>query len=383
MRILQKCLWPRSRPRDAQRVCIYRIGNIGDIVCALPAIHAIRRAYPDAHLTLLTSPGRKGAIGAADLLEGAPWLDELDIYYAEDIKGFRQIVRFLRRLRERAFDVWIELPPDLAPIRRMLRDIFVARATGARWACGWQMGTVRVATQAQSELLTFPNEVDRLLAIVAECGIPVGETVFPLPINEHHRRYVDEILRKDGLTGKPLVVIAPGAKRSTNRWPLDRFSEVGRHLVGEGFKVLVMGGATDSESCASIVSAIGPGAFSVAGKLSLLESCEMLRRCDLLICNDSGVQHLAAAVGAQCLSLFSFWQPQRKWWPYGPQHTVLQKWVECHTCYLNLCPYDNRCIKLIETDEVIAWADKKLDIRSSSVTERLRVASPGYNQLVK
>ena len=167
---------------------------------------------------------------------------------------------------------------------------------------------------------------------------------------------------------KPFVAIAPGAKRPTNRWPLDRFVQVGRHLVCERFRVLVIGGASDLEDCRAVTVGYRPGALNLAGQLSILESCELLKRCDLLICNDSGVQHLAAAVGTRCLSIFSFWQPRAKWWPYGSQHTVLNKWVECHTCFLDRCPYDNRCIKLIQAHEVIAWADQKLSIHRAGIS---------------
>ena len=72
------------------------------------------------------------------------------------------------------------------------------------------------------------------------------------------------------------------------------------------------------------------------------------------------MQHLASAVGTPCISIFSAWQMPGKWYPYGEQNVVLRKWVPCHTCLLETCPYDNRCIKLVATDEVIAAADAKL-----------------------
>ena len=370
--MLQGCLWPRQRPRQAQRVCIYRIGNIGDILCALPAMYAIRRAYPDAKLTLLTSPGKRGALGAAELLEGARWLDELLVYYSDDIDSLGKRCRLLGRLRHQPYDVWIELPRECGRTATMLRNMAAARLAGARWACGWQLNTIRWAAQAQSEFFTFPNEAERLLALLAGCGIQSREVVFPLPLSDRHRRSVDELLGKNGLTGKPLVAIAPGAKRSTNRWPADRFAEVGRHLIAKGFGLVVMGGAADAGTCRDVATAAGPGALAVAGQSSLLESAELLKRCYLVICNDSGVQHLAAAVGKPCLSLFAASDFRGKWYPYGSQHTVLRKWVECHTCLLERCPYDNRCLKLIEADEVIAVADQKLaDLQNGVESEKV------------
>jgi ADP-heptose:LPS heptosyltransferase len=323
-------------------------------------MYAIRQAYPNAHLTLLTSPGRRGLPGAAELLQGAEWLDELFVYYLDDIATLRQRLKLVRGLRERACDVWIELPQDLAPFGTALRNMVAARLAGAGWGYGWGISTIRWAAKAQSEFLAFPNEVERLLAVVSDSGIPSREPVFPLPLSDRHRRAIDDLLSRNGLTGRPLVAIAPGAKRSTNRWPLDRFAKVGRHLASKGFGVLVMGGASDVEICREVATAVGSSASAIAGQCTLLESTELLKRCRLLICNDSGVQHLAAAVHTPCLSLFSFWQPRGKWRPYGSEHTVVQKWVECHTCLLETCPHDNLCIKLIDADEVIALAERGL-----------------------
>jgi heptosyltransferase-2 len=116
--------------------------------------------------------------------------------------------------------------------------------------------------------------------------------------------------------------------------------------------VVVLGGPGDAAECGAIASAIGPGAHSLAGALSLEESCELLRRCELLVCLDSGVQHLASAVGTPCVSLFSCWQMRGKWRPYGERNVVLQKWVDCHTCMLERCPRDNMCIKKISAEDV-------------------------------
>lgn len=359
--IIRKCLWPCKRPHEAQRVCIYRIGNIGDVVCALPAIYAIRQAYPTAHLTLLTSPGRRGLPGAAELLQGAEWLDELFVYYLDDIATLRQRLKLVRRLRERAYDVWIELSPqEVANIGTVMRNMVAARLAGAGWGYGWRLTAIRWAAKAQSEFLAFPNEVERLLAVVSGSGIPSRKVVFPLPLSDRNRRAVDDLLSGSGLTDLPLVAIAPGAKRSTNRWPLDRFVAVARHVASMGFGVVVMGGASDLDICREVASAVGSSAAATAGQCTLLESAELLKRCRLLVCNDSGVQHLASAVGTPCLSIFSFRDFRGKWHPWGSRHTVVQKWVECHTCLLDTCPHENLCMKLVEVGEVIALADRKL-----------------------
>ncbi|MGH7934661.1 MAG: glycosyltransferase family 9 protein [Candidatus Binataceae bacterium] len=351
--------WPRRRPRRAGRVCVHRIGNLGDTVCALPALLAIRRAYTDARFTLMTSPGHSGAIGASDFLSESGWFDEVLTYHSEGIADFRGRLRMFTELRRHRFDVWIELPAVGAPLGIQLRNMLTARMAGARWAAGWRLRTIGFAARAQSESMTFPNEVEGLLALVAGMGIP-GAAEFALPIDANERRRAGEMLSEAGLAGATLVVMAPGAKRTPNRWPAERFGEVGCHLARRGFAVAIVGGTSDAAICAGVAESIGGAALNLAGRCTIRESWAVLERSALVICNDSGVQHLAAAAGVPCVSIFSCRDFPGMWYPHGPRHTVLRKWVPCHTCRLETCPRDNLCIGLITTDEVIEQAERKI-----------------------
>jgi len=370
-------LWPRQRPVVAERVCIFRIGNIGDIVCALPAMRCVRQVYPNARLTLLTSAGAIGMLGAAELLPGTDWIDELRVYHSEDIQTYSQRWNLIKELRGHHFDVWIELPNSLSPILRQFRDMIFAWMTGVRWARGWRVGTLRVAAQAQSEHLGFTNEVDRMLAIVERAGIPLTGIDFGLPRLAVVRTRIDELIHAKRLRNHILVAIAPGAKRSTNHWPQERFVEVGRLLDDGNTAIVLISGRTEAELCEGLAAQMGAHAHSFAGGLSLPESLELLRRCRLLICVDSGVQHLAAAVGTPCLSLFSFWQLRGQWRPHGDKNVVIQKWVPCHTCLLDNCPLGNACMKAIDVEEVIGQAARMLgtDLERALLIDASRRAS--------
>src|SRR6202011_67790 len=131
-------------------------------------------------------------------------------------------------------------------------------------------------------------------------------------------------------------------------------------LASCGSAVVLIGGADDRETCEQIASRVNLAVVNVAGELSLQASSSLLRRCDLLICVDSGPQHLAAAVGTPCIALFSQRNQRRRWYPYGSNHIVLEGSVECHTCLLDTCPHDNRCMKQIGIEDVLAASYKKL-----------------------
>jgi len=360
LRLCTYVLWPIRRPQSAQRILIYRIGNIGDITCALPAMHAVRRTYVNAQLTLLTSPGSAALPGAKDVLKGVDWIDHIITYYPSDIADRKGRWKLLKDLRQRRFDVWINLSasaPNLNLLRE-LRDMLFARLVGPRWARGWTIDTISSWAQTQSTYLAFPSEVDRLLTTIERAGFnpkPVYFGLAPIPAEMNR---IDQLLQSYEHRG--WVAIAPGCKRSTNRWPGDRFAEVARYVTSKGFGVLVLGGPGDAALGDQIVCEAGASSANLAGKLTLTETIEALRRCRLAVCVDSGIQHLASAVKTPTLSLFSFWQMRGKWYPYGERNKVIQKWVPCHTCLIDECPNGNVCMHDIGILDVIENLQQQL-----------------------
>ncbi len=359
--VIRGVAWPRGRPRNPRRVCVFRPAVVGDMAAAIPALHAIRQAYPAAHLSLVTWPHRDGRANGWKLLEGAEWIDEIIVYNRDELGTITGKWKMIRALRARRPDIWFELPSNHWSLSKFLATMLVARLAGARWAYGWQLSRIRWAARVQSEWLDFPCEVERLLGIVQRAGIECpSEPVWPLPITDEHRRRIDALLSAPQLSGRRIVALAPGSTVKLKRWPAERFADVCHNLTDRGLGVVTIGGDGDAEVCATVAAAGKPGTLNLAGRLTLLESCELLRRCELLVSNDSGPQHLASAVSTPCVSLFSFWEIRGKWHPWGQRNAVIQKWVDCHSCMRNRCPHDNRCIRLIQTDEVIREASRLL-----------------------
>ena len=371
LRTVRVLLWPRRRPSNPRRICVYRIGFVGDTVVSLPAISAIRTTYPDAHITLLTSPVEGKFPGARELLQNSQLVDELRVYLKSEVTGFRNRFKFLRSMRSEHFDIWIDLPQELPGPIGQLRNMLIARLIGVKWGYGWGfVTTIRLWVQAQSECLVFENQVDKLLGIVRRAGmVGTSRVRFPIELSLTERDKIDTLLGADPGAGR-LVAIAPGAKRNLSIWPAERFVLVGRYLATEGFRIVILGGAADAPACRVVAEGIGGDTINLGDRTSLKESCEVLRRSLFLVCNDSGVQHLAAAVGTPCISLFSAHDMPGKWSPYGDQNISLRKWVECHTCYLQVCPNKNRCLTLIEVEEVIAAVKAKMsDLLNTDSTE--------------
>ncbi|MGH7782135.1 MAG: glycosyltransferase family 9 protein [Candidatus Binataceae bacterium] len=373
---MRRCLWPRARRENINRVCIYRIGNIGDIACAIPAMRTIRRAFPRARIVLVTSPGRAGMPGARELLAGVGWIDEIVTYHAEEIASLRAQLRWIAAMRARKFDAWIDLSAQSAPLRILMRNMIAARLAGARWGCGWDYDRMRMFARAQSEVIEFPNEVARLSELMTAQGFSASDVrEFPIELGLAESRAVDELLASAGPARQPFAVLAPGAKAPANRWPAGNFAAVGKHLAELGFRIAIIGAQSERELCAAIADAIGPGALNFAGRTSIRQLCEVLRRAAVAICNDSGVQHLAAAVATPCVSIFAAREFPNIWFPAAERGIVLRKWVPCHTCFLTECPYDNRCVKLITPAEALGAAVKLLSLPDASGELAARVGT--------
>jgi heptosyltransferase-2 len=159
-----------------------------------------------------------------------------------------------------------------------------------------------------------------------------------------------------------MIALAPGTVWNTKRWPAERFAELARKLDGEGYTVALVGGAEDRPLCDAIVSAAAPARiFTAAGALSLLRSAELIRRCQLLVSNDSAPMHLGVAVGTPVVALFGATVPEFGFAPYGPKDLVVEiRGLSCRPCSSHggaRCPINTfDCMLRISADRVAATA---------------------------
>ncbi len=348
--------WPAEFPAAPQRVCVWRTGNIGDVVCALPALAALRVRWPDARLTLLTSPGPRGAPGARELLSEAGWLDELWVYHPGELAPRT----FARELARRCFDVLVRLPQNLSNPWRELRDLaFLRLAARVPRAHGFAVGNLRWLGRRAARALAggggLEHESARLLALLEDLVGPVRGAEFPLPIQGAVALGAERLLAQHGLDRAALLCLVPGGKRAANRWPVERFGEIARRWVALGRKAAVLGSAADRPLAARVRELAGPDVVDLCGASPLPLSAAIFARSALVVTNDTGSMHLAAAVRTPCVVPYSARDLPGRWFPYGGGgggHTVLRREPACSPCWLEVCPYDNRCLTDVTTDEV-------------------------------
>lgn len=347
-----------------QNILIYKIGNIGDIVCAIPVFIAIRRIYPKAKITLLTSPGKRGALGAKELLIGAWYLDELKIYYTEDLDFFKKKNFFIKDLKKNNYDLFIQLPDDLVNFRILFRNMIFAKLVGVKSALGFKIRTIQLFKKTQVDYLFNKTEAESLLDILKENGISVDKIEFDFNISDNQKNKAQIILQKKwGDVGKNniIVAISAGGKRETNQWPADRFKEIVEYLCKKyNAKIIIVGGKTDIPQAKFIAQNLKNEDYLIAaGKLEILETVELLKSCLFLISNSTGTIHLAAAVGLLSIGIYSIRDVFGRWFPYGKNHKILyHKFLDCDY-------KDENCIKksieMISVNEVKNIFDELLD----------------------
>jgi ADP-heptose:LPS heptosyltransferase len=323
-----------NRKTEPRNILIYKIGNIGDITCAIPAFIAIRKRFPDSMITLLSSPGKRGSFGAKELLADVPYLDDMAVYYTEDLATWQQKKEFIKKLRSKKFDLFIQLPDDIAKFRALVRNMLFAKSLGVRCAFGFTIRTIRLFKKTQIDFTVNQTEVESLLELLRAHGISSDAAEFRFNIPERIKEKIRHLLTTDPSIHNAVFIVAlsPGGKRGTNRWPVERFTETAKYLIEKyGAHIVILGGPGDIALGEAIGRQLPQEHLSnQCGKLELLETVEFLRHSRLIIANSTGTIHLAAAVGTPAVGIYGVRDIFNRWFPYGAQHHVLyHKFLNC------------------------------------------------------
>lgn len=352
---LEKLLF--RKVKNPRNIVVYKVGNIGDVVVMVPVFIAIRESFPNANITLLTSPGRKGAPGAAELLAGASYIDDFEVYYADDSKK-----ELIRRLRAKKFDLFIQIADDWADFRTVLRNLLFAKLIGIRGGFGFRLRTLlNVFWNAQVDNVFKKHESQAVLDILKKGGVKADKIKYEFPATEGDIFVVDQMLSAKwaNYNDELLVGIAPGGKGEEKRWSPERFGEIAKYLVEKyGAKILITGAGKDDELAAEVIQKdlFTANVFNAVSRVPLKQLPLVIKQCDFLVANDSGNMHTAAAVGVPAVALFSVRNILGGWFPWGEGHEVLY--------HKNLkCDYRNAvCVRqsmeFITVEEVKAACDR-------------------------
>lgn len=355
-------LWKRLRKPQVDRntrmdrILLVRCDGIGDLICSIPAIAALRCAYPKAVIDIVVSPW------CADIAACIPYLDEVLVYDSWAYNALRQEgnktfglgdeISFARAIRMRSYDLKVDLRGDLLTILPMFfwgPGKLVARATR-----GGGPLLDRVIPPAAANRR---HESEKTLDLI---GSILGKTIagFPgdLQIPETSLQSTREMFSNYNLNPEKTILFAPGAQWKWRQWPTEHFQALAEKLIGRGMQVAISGSKAQRAS----LQAICPKPYSadvvnLCGRLSLTEFAAACGLCKAIVAVDSGPAHIARAMNARGVVLFGPADVER----FGPHNSRLQ--MIRKECPLNPCQQINDCqrqedwcMKRISVDEVFA-----------------------------
>ena len=338
---------PIDLPSSPQRILLIKPSAIGDVVHALPVLNLLRRRWPGAHLSWLVTPA------CAGLLEGHPLIDEVILFERgrfargwRDPKSAMGLHAFMRGLRRRKFDLVIDLQGlfrsgwmtfrTRAPIR-------VGFANARELAHLFYTHRVDIGSREQ-------HAIDRYLKVAAALGCDDGPVEFPFHITDDDRRHIDTLLGEV----ERYAVLLPGTNWQTKRWPIERYRSLVAPLRDRFGLASVVAGSPAEAPLGEQVA----GGINLAGKTTLRQLVALLQRADLVIANDSGPMHIAAALNRPMVTLFGPTNPIRTG-PYRRDDTVLRLDLPCSPCYSRQCSHQS-CLQWLGIEAVLELAEAQM-----------------------
>lgn len=356
----------------AERLVIRAPNHLGELVLALPALRRATRR-------------EAGAGRSMPLVQVTAWLApvlELSGLEVEllSLRSRRAVLRAARALRRAAGGTALRavtLTPSFS-------SALILRLAGVRSLRGTTGGgrSLLLTDRVDRTPLLAGHRVNEFLAL---CGFAPAEPPEPPVLGEHAAAHVDDAWRKAKaaaaardaakLADGPVVGLLPGANGPSRRWPAERYGELAARLGRAGAAVLVFGGLGDAATTAAVAGRGGDRALDLGGRTTLRELAGGLRSCDLLVTNDTGPMHLAAALGTPVLALEGP-ADLRQTRPLGARVRLIGRFdLPCVPCVKNECPRsgagyvladaERECMHLIGVDEVESAVNQMLSEESA------------------
>lgn len=370
--------------QQAKKILCIRLDAIGDVLMTTPAIRALKQGDHNRHITLLTSHS------GAEVAALVPEIDRVITYDPPWMKATaprlnsRPELAMVEALRQEAFDAAV------------IFTVFSQNPLPSALLCYLADIPLRLAHCHENpyQLLThwvldpepssgIRHEVRRQLDLVASLGFHIEDDRLSLQVTDSDHQRLSQRLQLLELDVKqPWVVIHPGATAASRRYPAEGFAAVARRLVLDAnCHVLFTGTEPERELVAMIQAAMGVASSSLVDTLDLSEMAALLTIAPLLIANNTGPAHIAAAVGTPVVDLYALTNPQHT--PWGVPNRVLFHDVPCKFCYKSICPEGHHhCLQLVSPDEVFrAACELMADTVNPAIAPSIPLESLGFQPL--
>ncbi len=337
-------------------ILIVKLSAIGDVIHTLPSLAALRRLYPDAHITWVVEEA------AADIVKNHPYLDSVivskrkswskDIKKNKFLKPLFNMRSLIKELRQRHYDLVIDF-------HGLFKSSIIVLLSSGKRKLGYDSFQELSGLFLNEKIHEDMNKhaVDRYLDLPQHLGAIIDKAEFILPPNKNAEAQVNRIMRNYNLVDNNFIAINPIAYWETKLWDNNSFAQLA-DLIKSNLKMDVVFTGSEKGNIEEITSKMKAKGINLGGQTTLLELAELYRKARLIITTDSGPMHLAAGVGTSVVALFGPTDPARTG-PYGDGHTVIRAGLSCSPCLFKKCP-TKKCMQDISPAQVLEVVTQKL-----------------------
>jgi len=354
--------------RSAERILCVRLDNMGDVLMTTPALRALKTSAPGRHITLLAAPG-----GVA-VTRHIPEIDDVVEYEAPWVKQPSDVAMdacdaLVDRLYAGLYDAAV------------IFTVYSQSALPAALTCWLARIPLRLAYCRENpyQLLTdwtpdpephalVRHETQRQLDLVASVGCTTADTRLSFHPSAQDRHEARLKLTAAGINlHQPWIVVHPGASAESRRYPVEHYAKAVAVIgTANPHQFIVTGSATEAPLARAVADSLPGRAHALAGAFGLGELGAVLQGAQLVICNNTGPAHIAAAVGTPVIDLYALTNPQHA--PWGVESRVLDHDVPCRFCYRSVCVQQHHdCLRLV-TPQRVAEAAMELLARHGETT---------------
>ncbi len=367
-------------PEKIHRILVFAYQGLGNFILYTPALRLLRQHYPDARIDLQVGNNT----GCEDVLEGAHIFD--NIYNLPYGARAREWMKRAGEIRAARYDLVINEFHShswkLALLVALSRAPFRAgHVTSPGWSHRFSRFSFifNIPVHMQEDEHETQRYLDLAAAVGARCDDNESPKTF-IHLEESDREFAAKFLegairRFSGV----IIGVQPGTSPNMRwkQWPLDRFRELIERLSREypDSIMILFGSAGESDMVTGLARGLGPNVLVAAGRTTVKQVAALIERCDILLCNDSGLMHAAVAVSTPVVAIYGPTDIRRTA-PLGEIHTVIRRELACSPCFrlegedqIHLCPHHD-CLMTINADEVFQRVRDKVSERRRAVAGR-------------
>ena len=340
-------------PAAIERIAVFRALQLGDMLCAVPALRALRAGFPRAHISLVGLPWANAFVARYAAL-----IDELVIFpgavgFPEQEQNNAGLPRLAAELRGRRLDRAIQMHGSGG----VANDIVQA------WGAVENAGFHQPGERRAGCFIPWPDELPearRYTRLTEALGLGRCDENLWFPLTGTDRTEARSLLQRYRVHPERAVIVHAGSQLPSRRWPAERFAAVADALAQRGATILLTGTRTESGLMGAVQARMRGPAVSLAGATSLGGLAALVEAVPLVVCNDTGISHIAAAMGTPSV-VVALGSDTRRWAPLdAAKHRVIADYPACRPCAHAVCPVGHPCALNVMPAQVIAAALEQL-----------------------